>query len=75
MSWSYKINSSDVFWITAQSNGRYLLSINDEGLGSYHSPESAADDVYSCTTGYYDWDNQGSCSEPTDLSEWNCHRR
>ncbi|NJK58869.1 MAG: hypothetical protein HC939_24290 [Pleurocapsa sp. SU_5_0] len=74
MSWSYKIKSG-TFWISPQSNGRYLLSINNQALGSYHSPQSAADDVYQCATGYDAWDNKGSCLEPTDLSEWNTHAR
>jgi len=50
---------------------RFLLSIGDEPLGSYRSPQAAADDVYGGVTGHYAWDVRNDPHAPTDLSEWN----
>lgn len=47
------------------------LYINEEFLGSYSSPISAADDVRSQHTGYYDWDDADIGADyPTDLGDW-----
>jgi len=52
-------------------NGKYQLWIKDMHLGSYNSAVSAADDVYTHTTGYYEWDCRPDLiSDPSDLSEW-----
>ncbi len=58
------------FSILMQSGGRWGLWINDDLLGSYQSPESAANNVYTQTTGYYEWDSLDPVIEPCDLSEW-----
>jgi hypothetical protein len=60
------------FWIRPQSSnpGRVQLGVGDEILGSYHSPQAAADDVYTQHTGFDAWDSLPSVTEPTDLSEW-----
>ncbi|WP_043793493.1 hypothetical protein [Solidesulfovibrio fructosivorans] len=50
--------------------GRWVLCMNDEALGSYHSPESAADDVFMCATTFDAWDSQGTVHEPESLAEW-----
>lgn len=62
------------FWIMPQtgSPGRYWLGIDDDGpLGSYVSPQLAAGDVYTHTTGHDEWDSlDGRVDGPADLSEW-----
>ena len=68
--WNYQ-TSKGKFWIKPQGNGRFLLGIDDEGLGSYITPKQAADDVYCCATGYYPWDALMIVDQPADLSEWN----
>jgi len=50
-------------------NGRYDLFLNDFCGGSYYSPQAAADDVYTKTSGCSDWD-LSNYEAPTDLSEW-----
>jgi len=67
--WIYK-SRQGTFWIKRREDGRFLLGIDEEALGSYHRPEAAADDVYNCATGHYAWDAQLTVTEPTDLSEW-----
>ena len=69
--WTYK-TSKGTFSISHQSDGRFLLGVGDEGLGSYATPEQAADHVFCCATGHYDWDALGTVDQPTDLSEWEC---
>ncbi len=56
-------------------NGRFGLYMNDEMLGSYHSPHAAADDVHMCSTGCWEWDQQLTVVSPCDLSEWQSHQR
>ncbi len=58
------------FLIKLQTNGRWGLWFKDDLLGSYHSAMAAADDVYTQTTGDYDWDSLGGVDIPTDISEW-----
>ena len=41
-----------------------------ELLGSYHSAEAAADDVYTQHTGWHEWDVPGRNNAPRDLGEW-----
>lgn len=50
--------------------GRWCLYIDDLCLGSYASPEMAADDVYLCATGFYEWDRQETVDHPAELAEW-----
>lgn len=61
-----------VFWIRLNRDGRYVLGIGDDALGTYHSPIHAADDVYTHTTGHYPWDKlDGELFDvPTDIYEW-----
>lgn len=51
-------------------DGRWALCINDEALGSYHSPDAAADDVYTQNTGHFGWDSGPIPMTPLDLSDW-----
>jgi hypothetical protein len=71
MHWIYKSNVG-TFWIKPDHNNRFILGINDDALGSYLNPIQAADDVYMCATGYWEWDKQLTVNCPTDLSEWIC---
>lgn len=68
--WWYKTEVG-IFKIIKNKFGYYDLWIDDEILGSYHSPWSAADDVYLQSTGHYEWDDLDPVTDPTDLSEWN----
>lgn len=72
--WTYQ-TSVGTFWIKPNKNNRFTLGVNDEALGSYHSPHQAADDVFMCATGYWKWDNQLTVNDPTDLSEWTLHKK
>lgn len=60
------------FWIKPNDDGRFVLGIDQETLGFYHSAVSAADDVYVHVTGYYPWDKlDGKIHDaPTDIYEW-----
>lgn len=53
-------------------NRRYTLEINGEAYGSYPSPQSAADDVYTHTTDCYEWDLlDGTILDvPSGIDEW-----
>lgn len=58
------------FWIQPQ-DGRWMLGIDDERLGSYAEPRMAADDVATHASGWSDWDIRlADVNEPGDLSEW-----
>lgn len=46
------------------------LWLDDELLGSYQSPEAAADDVYVQVTGHHAWDTLKNANPPIDLSGW-----
>lgn len=61
-----------VFWIAPQPGtlGRFSLGINDLPLGSYHTPEAAADEVHCHATGWGDWDILVSVNFPAELSDW-----
>jgi len=59
-----------VFSIRPAANGRWTLAMDSDALGSYATPESAADDVFVCATGHDTWDAQGSVNEPESLAEW-----
>ena len=62
------------FWIKPRSDGRHILGIGDEALGSYHSPAAAADDVARHVTGHYPWDSlDGTTEGPTDIHAWGRH--
>ncbi|MDR2891574.1 MAG: hypothetical protein LBV80_00585 [Deltaproteobacteria bacterium] len=59
-----------MFTIAPDGRGRWNLFMDSECLGNYVSAESAADDVFMCATGCWEWDEQGSVSHPCDLGEW-----
>ena len=53
----------------------YLLIINNERYGLYRSALAAADEVYTHTTGCYEWDSLDCevLDAPTDIYEWERH--
>lgn len=54
-----------------RTNDAYGLYLDSECLGVYPSAVAAADDVYTHTTGSYEWDSlDGIKDGPTDLYEW-----
>lgn len=58
--------------IVPDNNGRWLLCINGDGVGSYYTPEQAADDAAGQHTGHYDYDISPFAA-PEDLGEWDRH--
>jgi hypothetical protein len=67
--WYYQTNVG-MFKIIRNQSGRFDLWIDNIQLGSYRSPDAAADDVCKQTTGWDEWDTLDTDSIPTDLSEW-----
>lgn len=70
----YKYRSPiGIFTIKRSSDGGYALCFASDVLGNYGSAVSAADDVYTHTTGLYKWDElDGEIDDaPTDIHEWN----
>ena len=55
-----------------KSDGSFGILYDEIFYGGYNSPYAAADDVYTFSTGCYEWDSLfdkvPDC--PTDLSEW-----
>jgi len=57
--------------LVPESGGRYKVMFDDENLGSYHSPEAAADDVSGGHTfSPCDGTDLGDLNIPGDLGEW-----
>lgn len=52
------------------SPDRFQLWINDNYIGSYHTSQAAADDVYRCHTHYRKWDKATNIKRPRDITEW-----
>jgi len=69
--WFHKTEAG-TFWIRFVPRGRgmFVLGIDDQELGSYFSPEAAADDVYLQKTGYDLWDSVQDVCKPVDIAEW-----
>lgn len=63
-----------ILWIKPHPGhaGRWWLGYDDEALGSYASANSAAGDVYTHTTGLWEWDKlDGKLFDvPDDIREW-----
>ena len=75
MKYFYKTNVG-VFAIIPdhEIRGSWRLYIGDLWLGSYESAIHAADDVYLCVTGFYEWDKRGVVDHPEGLDEWTATR-
>lgn len=58
--------------IKRREDGRYVICYQDEIYGSWHSPDAAASDVYTHTTGCLAWDllDGQVFDAPSDISEW-----
>jgi hypothetical protein len=69
MYWYFKTRFG-IFKIVPTKNGRYELMMNDEFLGNYHSPEAAADDVYTQHSKHDPWDEASNIDPPDGLMEW-----
>lgn len=59
------------FAITLQPNGRWLVKLDDDNLGSYHSPQAALDDLL----GDHCWANSKGLDTsevglPDNLLDW-----
>jgi len=67
--WLYR-STCGLFTIKVEPDGRYGLWLEEELLGTYETAALAADDVYTQSTGAYEWDDQEPVEEPSDLSKW-----
>lgn len=70
---SYQYNADiGTFTIKETGHERYELWIEEEQLGFYESPESAAADVAEFNTGYIEWDlfKNEERNIPAHLGEW-----
>lgn len=69
----YKYHSPiGVFTIKRSSPSKFALCFASDVLGHYESAVLAADEVYTHTTGLYEWDKlDGEINNvPTDIYEW-----
>lgn len=57
--------------IVPNHDGRWLLLVNGDALGSYFSPEDAADDAAGQHTGHHGYDSSPMAA-PEDLADWRC---
>jgi len=68
--WFYKSPAGNMR-IFRNSSGKYSLQIRDTVYGTYSSADAAADDVYTFSTGCYEWDSLFySVYPPSGLPEW-----
>ncbi len=60
------------FWIKPHPNrpDQYLLGFDDIPVGTYATPEEAAQDVYAQNTGWERWDTLMEISGPEHIGEW-----
>ena len=69
----YEFNADiGVFEIRQTGHERYELWIEEELLGEYETPESAAADVAAFDTGYNEWDKFESdgIAYPATIDDW-----
>ena len=69
--WIHKAEAG-TFWIrfVPRGRGEFVLGIDGRELGTYFSPEAAADAVYLQDTGFAAWDSAGETARPAGLDEW-----
>jgi len=60
------------FWIRPHfgSTGMVQLGVDRTPIGSFRSPQAAADDFRERRTGWYEWDCRSELPAPRDLAEW-----
>jgi hypothetical protein len=51
-------------------SGCYELCIGGMWLGTYETPDRAAQDVLMRCTGWHDWDNRKDTDCPGEIGEW-----
>ncbi|WP_077072282.1 hypothetical protein [Mailhella massiliensis] len=59
-----------VIEISPSPLGGWQLVIAEDVMGIYQTPELAAGDVFTHTTGHPDWDDMDTIDSPETLSEW-----
>lgn len=69
--WLYKSPIGNIY-IKRLRDGRYGIVFDGEVWESCPTPQAAADDVFTQSTGCSDWDlhDTAGCIVPTNLSEW-----
>src|SRR5262245_36252829 len=77
ISWSFRTSAGVLRIKPSRARpDRFVLSIDDLPIGSYQSPEIAADDVFfAITWGPRELDRVLEVEAPADLSEWTRHGR
>lgn len=63
--WIMELNSD-----TPELEQKYYLGVEDEELGLYSNPQSAALDVSKQATGCFRWDSQMRVTAPESISDW-----
>jgi hypothetical protein len=72
MRWIFK-SEIGLFWIRRQSDGACELGLENFSLGSYASPQQAAEHVNGRMTGHTAWDLARDLPLPRGLDEWEGH--
>lgn len=73
--WIYDSPIGRITIVYDSRTNRFLLVFGNTVYGSYYSAMAAADDVYTFSTGNFDWDQhmidlEYQLSTPSDISEW-----
>lgn len=68
MRWCYR-SPFGVLEIVPKRNGNFVLVLDGEEFDESHSPQAVADNLYTHTSGFFEWD-VSDFDGPTDLSEW-----
>lgn len=68
---AYTFRNRTGAWSIRLQNGRWQAMFEDEGLGSYHTPEAAHDDlIIGATFWPSSGDDPSECGLPEELAEW-----
>ena len=71
MIYIFRSNTGTFTILSDEENpGLYQLCIGGMWLGSFESPEKAAESIPCKATGWHDWDRQGDAQCPQSLVEW-----
>ncbi len=69
MCYSYKTKIG-TFYIRKLTGEHWGLLFEENLIGVYSSPASAAESVYNQTTSNSEWDSLEQVTKPHDISEW-----
>ena len=69
MCYTYKTKIG-TFYIRKLTDVHWGLLFEEELLGSFDSPASAAERVYNQASGHSEWDSVEQEAQPRDISEW-----